>query len=77
MQAFCVTNSCIKKTNFKALVDSGTSFTFVPQEVYEIVSEEVHELAFELTPACLSLNLLQIITGVPSITISSCSLTSG
>lgn len=48
VQAFCIGNSCIKKTNFKALVDSGTSFTFVPEEVYEVVSEEVPELAFEL-----------------------------
>lgn len=41
VQAFCIGNSCMKQTGFKALVDSGTSFTYVPQEVYEKVSKEV------------------------------------
>lgn len=41
VQAFCIGNSCVKETGFKAQVDSGTSFTFVPQEVYEKVSKEV------------------------------------
>ncbi|PON65279.1 Aspartic peptidase [Parasponia andersonii] len=40
VQAFCIGNSCIKETSFKALVDSGTSFTFLPQDVYEKVSKE-------------------------------------
>ncbi|PON72572.1 LOW QUALITY PROTEIN: Aspartic peptidase [Trema orientale] len=40
VQAFCIGNSCVKETSFKALVDSGTSFTFLPQEVYEKVSKE-------------------------------------
>ncbi|XP_062098613.1 aspartic proteinase-like protein 1 isoform X2 [Humulus lupulus] len=40
VQAFCIGNSCIKETNFKALVDSGTSFTFIPEDVYEKVSLE-------------------------------------
>ncbi|XP_030498834.2 aspartic proteinase-like protein 1 isoform X1 [Cannabis sativa] len=40
VQAFCIGNSCIKETNFKALVDTGTSFTFLPEDVYEKVSLE-------------------------------------
>lgn len=41
VEAFCIGNSCIKETSFRALVDSGTSFTFLPQDVYEKVSKEV------------------------------------
>ncbi|XP_070670112.1 aspartic proteinase-like protein 1 isoform X2 [Malus domestica] len=31
----CVARSCLKQTGFQALVDSGSSFTYVPTEVYE------------------------------------------
>lgn len=30
----CVGNSCLERSGFQALVDSGTSFTFLPSEVY-------------------------------------------
>ncbi|KAH7520649.1 hypothetical protein FEM48_Zijuj08G0167600 [Ziziphus jujuba var. spinosa] len=40
VEACCVGNSCLKQSSFKALVDSGTSFTFLPQEVFQKVSEE-------------------------------------
>ncbi|XP_065874406.1 aspartic proteinase-like protein 1 [Euphorbia lathyris] len=36
----CVGSSCLKQTSFKALVDTGTSFTFLPDEIYERISEE-------------------------------------
>ncbi|KAA8546851.1 hypothetical protein F0562_003280 [Nyssa sinensis] len=40
VEACCIGNSSIEKTGFKALVDSGTSFTFLPSEVYETVVKE-------------------------------------
>ncbi|KAL1370963.1 aspartic proteinase-like protein 1 isoform X2 [Arachis hypogaea] len=33
-------NSCLKMTSFKAQVDSGTLFTFLPGHVYESIAEE-------------------------------------
>ncbi|KAL5556413.1 hypothetical protein UlMin_038649, partial [Ulmus minor] len=40
VEACCIGNSCIKQSGFQALVDSGTSFSFLPQEMYEVVSKE-------------------------------------
>ncbi|KAJ7956869.1 Aspartic proteinase-like protein 1-like [Quillaja saponaria] len=40
VEAFCVQNSCLKLTSFNALFDSGTSFTFLPNHVYETISKE-------------------------------------
>ncbi|KAJ7945367.1 Aspartic proteinase-like protein 1-like [Quillaja saponaria] len=40
VEACCVRDSCLKMTSFKALVDSGTSFTFLPNKVYETISKE-------------------------------------
>lgn len=48
MEACCIGNSCFKDASFNALVDSGTSFTFLPQKVYEKVSQEVLSFANEL-----------------------------
>lgn len=36
----CVGSSCLKLTSFKALVDTGTSFTFLPDDVYDRITEE-------------------------------------
>ncbi|KAJ4715659.1 Aspartic proteinase-like protein 1 [Melia azedarach] len=36
----CIESSCLKLTGFSALVDSGSSFTFLPREVYEKVAAE-------------------------------------
>lgn len=36
----CIGSSCLEHTNFEALVDSGTSFTFLPGQVYERVVKE-------------------------------------
>lgn len=41
VEACCIENSCLKQTNFRALIDSGTSFTFLPDEVYEKTTKEV------------------------------------
>ncbi|KAB1199749.1 Aspartic proteinase-like protein 1 [Morella rubra] len=40
VEACCIGNSCLKQTSFKALIDSGTSFTFLPNEVYEKIAKE-------------------------------------
>ncbi|KAJ9177647.1 hypothetical protein P3X46_012842 [Hevea brasiliensis] len=40
VEACCVGSSCLKQTSFRALVDTGTSFTFLPEDVYERVTEE-------------------------------------
>ncbi|XP_047317505.1 aspartic proteinase-like protein 1 [Impatiens glandulifera] len=39
----CIGGSCLVKTDFKAVVDTGTSFTFLPQEMYEKVAKEFDE----------------------------------
>lgn len=48
MEACCVGISCLKQTSFRALVDTGTSFTFLPDEVYERIAKEVLTLNVEL-----------------------------
>ncbi|KAJ7959055.1 aspartic proteinase-like protein 1 [Quillaja saponaria] len=35
VESFCVGGSCLKKTGFEALIDSGSSFTYVPTEIFE------------------------------------------
>ncbi|XAR73335.1 Nepenthesin [Bertholletia excelsa] len=40
VKSCCIGGSCLDKTNFKALVDSGTSFTFLPKEAYDMVVQE-------------------------------------
>ncbi|VVA13749.1 PREDICTED: aspartic [Prunus dulcis] len=35
VERLCVGSSCLKQTGFQALVDSGSSFTYVPTEVYK------------------------------------------
>lgn len=40
-ESFCVGNLCLKETRFQLLIDSGSSFTFLPNEVYQKVVMEV------------------------------------
>ncbi|XP_019248401.1 PREDICTED: aspartic proteinase-like protein 1 isoform X3 [Nicotiana attenuata] len=40
VESCCVGSSCIEQTNFKAIVDSGTSFTFLPDQIYDRVVKE-------------------------------------
>ncbi|XVE86728.1 hypothetical protein DITRI_Ditri18aG0056900 [Diplodiscus trichospermus] len=40
VEACCIGDSCLKQTGFSAVVDSGTSFTFLPNEVYERITKE-------------------------------------
>ncbi|XP_022773173.1 aspartic proteinase-like protein 1 [Durio zibethinus] len=37
VEHLCVGNSCLERSGFLALVDSGTSFTFLPPEIYDKV----------------------------------------
>lgn len=41
VEACCIGKSCLKQTGFSAVVDSGTSFTFLPNEVYDRITKEV------------------------------------
>lgn len=47
MEASCIGNACPEQTSFRALIDSGASFTFLPDEVYEKVAKEVIYCCFE------------------------------
>lgn len=40
VDACCIGSSCLDNTNFEMLVDSGTSFTFLPDQIYERVVDE-------------------------------------
>ncbi|KAG6657505.1 hypothetical protein I3843_04G088000 [Carya illinoinensis] len=40
VEASCIGNACLEQTSFRALIDSGTSFTFLPDELYEKVAKE-------------------------------------
>ncbi|KAL2467994.1 Aspartic proteinase-like protein 1 [Forsythia ovata] len=40
VESYCVANSCLKPTEFKAQVDTGSSFTYLPHETYEQVAAE-------------------------------------
>ena len=41
LEHYCVGSFCLKLTQFQALVDSGTSFTYLPTKVYEKIVFEV------------------------------------
>ncbi|XP_028771909.1 aspartic proteinase-like protein 1 [Neltuma alba] len=40
VESFCIGSSCLKETGFQALIDTGTSFTYLPDEVYKLVVSE-------------------------------------
>lgn len=40
VERFCVGSFCYKETEFKAFIDTGTSFTYLPKGVYETVVAE-------------------------------------
>lgn len=44
VEACCIGKSCLKQTGFSAVVDSGTSFTFLPNEVYDRITKEFDRL---------------------------------
>lgn len=56
VESFCIETHCIGKGSFQAIVDSGTSFTFLPNSVYKRVTAEFDKLvnasrqAYDETP---------------------------
>ncbi|KAH6827865.1 Eukaryotic aspartyl protease family protein [Perilla frutescens var. hirtella] len=42
VEDYCVGSSCLKLTGYKAQVDTGSSFTYLPSESYEQVVSEFH-----------------------------------
>lgn len=40
VETCCIGSSCLNQTSFKAIVDSGSSFTFLPKEVYGTIAAE-------------------------------------
>ncbi|RDX81804.1 Aspartic proteinase-like protein 1, partial [Mucuna pruriens] len=40
VESFCIGSLCLKETRFQALIDSGASFTYLPNEVYQKVVME-------------------------------------
>ncbi|KAJ8557308.1 hypothetical protein K7X08_002933 [Anisodus acutangulus] len=40
VESCCLGSSCIEQTNFKAIVDSGTSFSFLPDQIYDRIVKE-------------------------------------
>lgn len=40
VEAFCVGRKCLEATGMQALVDSGSSFSFVPANIYKVVTSE-------------------------------------
>lgn len=41
VEACCIGNSCLKQTSFRTLIDSGQSFTYLPEEIYRKVALEI------------------------------------
>ncbi|XP_044509880.1 aspartic proteinase-like protein 1 isoform X1 [Mangifera indica] len=44
VESYCVGSSCLQQSGFKALVDSGSSFTFLPTNVYDNVISKFDKL---------------------------------
>lgn len=77
VENFCVGARCLGKTSFQALVDSGSSFTFLPGEIYRRVTMEfdrqinASRLDYEDSPweYCYTANPLEV-PQVPAITLT-------
>ncbi|KAJ0265993.1 Aspartic proteinase-like protein 1 [Hirschfeldia incana] len=41
VEACCIGNSCLKQTSFETLIDSGQSFTILPEAIYREVAAEI------------------------------------
>ncbi|OAO93604.1 hypothetical protein AXX17_AT5G09700 [Arabidopsis thaliana] len=41
VEACCIGNSCLKQTSFTTFIDSGQSFTYLPEEIYRKVALEI------------------------------------
>ncbi|KAH6760190.1 Eukaryotic aspartyl protease family protein [Perilla frutescens var. hirtella] len=40
VDACCIESSCLDNTNFQMLVDSGSSFTYLPEQIFEKVADD-------------------------------------
>lgn len=61
VETCCIGSSSLKQTSFKAIVDSGSSFTFLPKEVYKTISAEVLFFPFQIELWCdFIINLLNV-----------------
>ena len=54
VEACCIGSSCIKQTSFRALVDSGASFTFLPDDSYRNIVDEVFLFYIDLSSIKIS-----------------------
>ncbi|KAK9110629.1 hypothetical protein Sjap_018689 [Stephania japonica] len=76
VEGFCIGESCVDRVSLQALVDSGSSFTFLPDNVYEKVSKEFDSKVnatrtnFEGSPweYCYKASSQQLL-GIPSVTL--------
>lgn len=41
METCCIGNACLKQTSFRTYIDSGQSFTYLPEEIYRKVALEI------------------------------------
>ena len=48
LDRFCVGHKCLEQSGLQALFDTGSSFTFLPQDIYKRVSLEVPFVNFKL-----------------------------
>ncbi|XP_044509881.1 aspartic proteinase-like protein 1 isoform X2 [Mangifera indica] len=52
VESYCVGSSCLQQSGFKALVDSGSSFTFLPTNVYDnVISKGFTVFCLTVMPA--------------------------
>jgi hypothetical protein len=58
LEHYCVGSFCLKLTQFQALVDSGTSFTYLPAKIYEKIVLEVIPVPNFLRAEVLSFPLI-------------------
>ncbi|PKA58081.1 Aspartic proteinase-like protein 1 [Apostasia shenzhenica] len=65
VENFCIGTQCPDKTNFQAIVDSGSSFTFLPDEVYHrVMLEQINASRFDYEGSpweyCYNANSLEV-----------------
>lgn len=66
VQHYCVGGTCPKLSGFQALVDSGSSFTFLPSEIFTKVVTEVQVSCF----SCPCYSLLTLLVSQTALLLS-------
>ncbi|XP_077212755.1 eukaryotic aspartyl protease family protein [Tasmannia lanceolata] len=75
VESFCIGSACLKQTSFQALVDSGSSFTYLPNDVYERVTAEfdgqmnASRFSFEPWEYCYNSSSLDLSKIVPTLSL--------